>query len=95
MSKRDEFVELLKHQLDDINRRLDELEATAKSGQEQLGKAYDTQVASLRASAVTLRARIDDVVAASDEQWEALVGEAEKVRKALVRSFNYFKSQLK
>jgi len=95
MSKRDEFVERLKHQLDDINRRLDELEAKAKAGREQLGKAYDTQVASLRASSVTLRARIDDVVAAGDEKWEALVDEAEKVQKALVRSFNYFKSQLK
>lgn len=95
MSKRDEFVEHLKHQLDDINRRLDELEARAKAGREQLGKAYDTQVASLRASSVTLRDRIDDIVAASDEKWETLVDEAEKVRKALVRSFNYFKSQLK
>jgi len=95
MSKRDEFVERLKHQLDDTNRRLDELEAKAKAGREQLGKAYDTQVASLRASAATLRDRIDDIVAAGDEKWEALVDEAEKVQKALVRSFNYFKSQLK
>jgi predicted nucleic acid-binding Zn-ribbon protein len=95
MTKRDEFVEQLKRQLDDVNRRLDELEAKANAGREQLGKAYDTQVASMRASAVTLRGRIDEIVAASDEKWEALVDEAEKVQKALVRSFNYFKSQLK
>ena len=95
MSKRDEFIQALKAQLDELNEELDELEGKAKSGREQLGKAYDAQVASLRASAATLRTKIDEVRAAGDEKWEAVVAEAEKVQKALVHSFNYFKSQLK
>ena len=95
MSKRDEFIQALKAQLDELNEELDELEGKAKAGREQLGKAYDAQVASLRASAATLRTKIDEVVAAGDEKWESVVAEAEKVQKALVHSFNYFKSQLK
>ena len=95
MSKRDEFIQALKAQLDELNEELDELEGKAQAGREQLGKAYDAQVASLRASAATLRTKIDEVRAAGDEKWEAVVAEAEKVQKALVHSFNYFKSQLK
>jgi prefoldin subunit 5 len=95
MSKRDEVIAKMKEQLDEINAHLDELEAKAKAGREQLGKKYDTQVASLRASAGTMRAKIDEIREAGDEKWEALVAEGEKVQKALSSSFNYFKSQLK
>lgn len=95
MSKRDEVIQALKAQLDELNEELDELEAKAKAGREELGKKYDAQVASLRASTATLRTKIDEIMAAGDEKWEAVVAEAEKVQKALVHSFNYFKSQLK
>lgn len=95
MSKRDQFIEKLKHQLDEINEEIGELEAKAAAGREKLGQTYDTQMASLKASAAGARAKIDEVRAAGDEKWEALVAETEKVQKALVRSFNYFKSQLK
>ena len=95
MSKRDEVIAKMKEQLDEINAHLDELEAKARAGREELGKKYDAQVSSLRASAGTMRAKIDEIREAGDEKWEALVAEGEKVQKALVRSFNYFKSQLK
>ena len=95
MSKRDQFIETLKHQLDEINEEIGELEAKAAAGREQLGQTYDAQVASLKASAAGVRVKIDEIRAAGDEKWETLVAETEKVQKALVRSFNYFKSQLK
>ena len=95
MSKRDEFIAKLKSQLDELNADLNNLEAKAATGREQLGKAYDEQVANLRATANGLRSKIDELRAAGDEKWDALVADAEKVQKAAVRSFNYFKSQLK
>jgi ATP/maltotriose-dependent transcriptional regulator MalT len=95
MTKRDQFIETLKHQLDEINEEIGELEEKAAAGREQLGKTYDAQVASLKASAAGVRVKLDEIRAAGDEKWEALVAETEKVQKALVRSFNYFKSQLK
>jgi len=95
MSKRDEVIAKMKQQLDEVNAHLDELEKKTKASREQLGKKYDEQVASLRASAGAVRAKIDEIREAGDEKWEALVAEGEKVQKALVRSFNYFKSQLK
>jgi uncharacterized coiled-coil DUF342 family protein len=95
MSKRDELIEKLKQQLDELNADISGLEAKAAAGREQLGKTYDEQVTKLRATADTLRGKIDELRAAGDEKWDALVAEAEKVQKAAVRSFNYFKSQLK
>jgi hypothetical protein len=85
----------MKAHLDEMNVHLDELEKKAKSGQQKLGQKYDEQVAQLQASSKALKRKLDDIKAAGDDKWEAVAAEAEKVQKALVHSFNYFKSQLK
>jgi ferritin-like metal-binding protein YciE len=95
MSKRDEFVEAMKRQLDETNDQIDELEVRLNAGKEKLGVTYDDQMKNLRASAAAVKKKIDEIRAAGDERWEALVVEGEKIQKALVHSFNYFKSQLK
>jgi hypothetical protein len=95
MSKRDEFVEAMKRQLDETNAQIDELEVRLNAGKEKAGATYDHQVKNLRASAAAVKKKIDEIRAAGDERWEALVVEGEKIQKALVHSFNYFKSQLK
>jgi chromosome segregation ATPase len=95
MSKREEFVEAMKRQLDEMNVQIDELEAKVKAEQEKFGAKYDEQMQNLRASSQAVRKKIDEIRAAGDERWEALVVEGEKIQKALVHSFNYFKSQLK
>jgi esterase/lipase len=95
MSKRDEFVEAMKRQLDETNKQIDQLEAKVKAEQKKVGETYDEQMEQLRASALAVKKKIDEIRAAGDERWEALVVEGEKIQKALVHSFNYFKSQLK
>ena len=95
MSKRDEFVEAMKRQLDETNTQIDELEAKINAGRAKFGATYDEQMRNLRASARAGMKKIDEIRAAGDERWEALVVEGEKIQKALVHSFNYFKSQLK
>jgi prefoldin subunit 5 len=95
MSKREEFVEAMKRQLDEMNVQIDELEAKVKTEQEKFGAKYDEQMQHLRASSQAVTKKIDEIRAAGDERWEALVAEGEKIQKALVHSFNYFKSQLK
>lgn len=95
MSKRDEFVEAMKRQLDEMNAQIDGLEARARAGREKLGASYDQQLAQLREAARAVGKKIDEIKAAGDERWEVLVAEGEKVQKAFIHSFNYFKSQLK
>ena len=95
MSKREEFVEAMKRQLDEMNVQIDDLEAKVKAEQEKFGAKYDEQMQQLRASSKAVKKKIEEIRAAGDERWEALVVEGEKIQKALVHSFNYFKSQLK
>ena len=38
---------------------------------------------------------MEEIKGSSEEKWEALVAEGDKIQKAFVHSFNYFKSQLK
>ena len=95
MSKREEFVEAMKRQLDEMNVQIDDLEAKVKAEQEKFGAKYDEQMQQLRASSKAVKKKIEEIRAAGDERWESLVVEGEKIQKALVHSFNYFKSQLK
>lgn len=95
MPTRDELIQTMKNQLDELNAELGELEQKAHSGREKLGQKFDEQVAHIKAASEAARKKLDELRAAGDDRWEAVVAEAEKVRKALVHSFNYFKSQLK
>lgn len=95
MSKRDDVIRKMKAQLDEVNAHLDELERKAKAGQQMLGQQYEKQLAQLQAASGAVKKTLDEIKAAGEDKWEAAAAEAEKVQKALVHSFNYFKSQLK
>ena len=95
MSKRDEYIAKMKQQLDDLNAQIGELESKAKAGQKELGKKYDEEVIHLRELSHAVKVKVDEIKDAGEDKWEALVAEGDKVHKAFVRSFNYFKSQLK
>jgi len=95
MSKREEFVEAMKRRLDEMNIQIDQLEARLNAEKEKFGATYDEQMQQVKSSARALRHKIDEIKVAGDERWESLVVEGEKIQKALIHSFNYFKSQLK
>ena len=48
-----------------------------------------------RVDPVKLLALINRIKTASEDTWESMLAEGEKIHKAFVHSFNYFKSQLK
>ena len=95
MSTRDEYIAKMKQQLDELNVQIGELESKAKAGQQELGKKYDEQMAHLRELSHAAKEKMDEMMEAGEDKWEALVAEGEKVHKAFVHSVNYFKSQLK
>jgi len=95
MSKREEFVEAMKRRLDEMNVEIDQLESRLNAQREKFGVTYDEQLQQLKASARAVRNKINEIKVAGDERWETLVVEGEKIQKALIHSFNYFKSQLK
>ncbi|MBK6594191.1 MAG: hypothetical protein IPG23_16675 [Burkholderiales bacterium] len=51
-------------------------------------------MAKLRHQSEVAKGKLDDMKVASEDTWDAMVTEMEKVRDAFVHSFNYFKSQV-
>ena len=95
MLTRNELIEKLKQQLDTLNAQLDELEARAAQVSGEARSKAQQQINQLNELAQPLRTKLDELKTAGEAQLESLSGEADKVYKAFVHSFNYFKSQLK
>lgn len=95
MSRRDEYVERMKQQLDELNAQIDELEKKADKSQADMKAKYREQVQELRELSAAARKKLDELRASGEHRWDLLMAEAEKVQKAFIHSFNYFKSQLK
>jgi predicted nucleic acid-binding Zn-ribbon protein len=94
-AKRDQYVAKTKHQLDELNAQIDSVEAHAKKVKQEASKTYDKELTELRQQSAAAKTRLEDIKNSSEDKWESLTEEMEKVRDALVHSYNYFKSQLK
>ena len=95
MSKREEYIENMKQQLEGLNAQLKELETKGEAAQAEFLEKHAEQITQLREHYVAALAKLDEVKSASEDKWESVVTEGEKIHKAFVHSFNYFKSQLK
>lgn len=95
MPTRDEYVEKMKQQLDELNAHIGELEVKVQAGQEDVEKRAQEQITHLRELYSGMKARLEEMTDAGEESWDTLVAEGDKVWKAFIHSVNYFKSQLK
>lgn len=95
MSKRDEYVETMKRQLDEWNADLDKLETRLSGAAEPLRSRLQPQLSKARDSYATARQKLSEIRSAGEESWEGLTDDAEHLWKALRQSINYFKSQVK
>lgn len=95
MSNRDEVIERLKNELDAMNAKLDEMEKKAGEASGEARAKYEERMQHLREMSQPAREKLQELRAAGEGQWDRLSAEAEKHYKALVHSFNYFKSQVK
>jgi predicted RNase H-like nuclease (RuvC/YqgF family) len=94
MATRDEYVEMLKRQLDEWNGDIDALEAKlaeiAGPAREKLepylAKSLENRDAAIR--------KLAELKGSGEESWDKLESEAEHIWKTLRQSINYFKSQL-
>ena len=94
MSKRDAYIDKMKTQLDELNAKMGELEAKAQEAKDDARAKYEEEIGKLRKQSKLAVAKLEEIKAAGEDGWEAMVAEMEKVRDALKHSFNYFKSQL-
>jgi len=94
MTKRDDYIEKMKLQLDELDAKMDKLEAKATEAKEDVRAKYKEEMSKLREQSRLAKGKLLEVKAAGEDKWEAMVSEMEKVRDAVIHSFNYFKSQL-
>ncbi len=94
MSKRDEYTQMLKNELDALNVKMDALDAKTQEAKEDARDAYKAEVAKLRHQSKLAVAKYEELKASSEDSWDKMVAETEKIRDSFVHSFHYFKSQV-
>ena len=94
MSTRDEYTKKLKLQLDGLNAQMDDLETKAKEAKADAREKYNAEMTKLRHQSTLAIAKYEELKAASEDSWDKMVAETEKIRDAFVHSFRYFKSQV-
>lgn len=93
MSQRDEYVEKMKEQLDEMNEMIDRWQAKAKDAEGEVREKYEAQAAAFRERSDGARARMKEIRDSGDDSWQNLREEIQHIRDALTSSYNYFKSQ--
>lgn len=94
MSKHDDYTQAMKRQLDDLNEKMNTLDAKAAEAKADARDAYKAEVAKLRHQYQLAQTQFDKLKAAGEESWDKTVAEMDKIRDAFVHSFSYFKSQI-
>lgn len=93
MANRDVYIAKMKLQLDELNANMSRLEANAAEAKEDTREKYKEEMAKLRHQSDLALAKLNDLKSTSEDTWESMVTEMEKVRDAFTHSFHYFKSQ--
>lgn len=94
MTKKSVYIEKMKSQLDDLNTNMNALQAKAAEAKEDARDMYKAEMAKLQEQSKLAVDKLGEMRTASEEGWESMVTEMEKVRDAFVHSFHYFKSQV-
>jgi len=94
MQNRHIYIEKMKQELEVLNMKLNELELSAENMQEDARKLYNQEVDKVRVQSGLAKEKFSQLVESSENTWNEMVVETEKIRDAFVNSFHYFKSQI-
>ncbi|PWF48335.1 hypothetical protein [Massilia glaciei] len=94
MQNKENYITKMKLQLDELDAKMDTLEAKASNAKDAAHEKYLEEMAKLRHQSKVTKAKFDELMDTGEDKWDNMVVEMEKVRDAFVHSFNYFKSQL-
>jgi hypothetical protein len=87
MTQRAAYIEKMELQLDKLNKKMSELEATAQEAKEEARQKYKDDMSKLRHQSKVAVAKLEELKAASVESWENMVTDMEKMHDAFTHSF--------
>lgn len=94
MTTRTDYIEKMKTQLDELNASMNKLDEKTADAKEEARAKYKEEMAKLRHQSKLAVAKLEDMKASTEDTWDNMVTEMEKVRDAFTHSFRYFKSQI-
>ena len=92
---RQEAIEKLKNELDELNEKLDSLEATGEKIGADVKSAYTEQMAALRGRKDKLAEKLGEAERAGMDLWERVAGDFEIARAALEAGITELRAQYK
>jgi predicted nucleic acid-binding Zn-ribbon protein len=90
---REEYSAKVKLQLDELNAKVDVLEARMEEAKVEVRASYRAELAKLRYQSELASTQLAHIKTSGEASWDKMVLEMDKVRDAFVHSLNYFKSQ--
>ena len=94
MTTRDQAIQAAKHQLDELNKDIDQLEKKSADAGEDMKARYRAEASKLREQAKKGEAKLKELKSAGEGGWEKLVAEVTHITDAMKHSYRYFKSQV-
>jgi hypothetical protein len=91
---RDEYTAKMHIELDALNAKMNALEASAHEVQADVREQYHRELAKLHQQSLLASAKLESIKKSGEDTWDKMVLDMNNVRNALLKSFDYFKSQL-
>lgn len=92
MTRRDDYVNQMKQQLDALNLQMSKAESQVTAARDDARTMIRQELATLRQRSKQAAYQFEVMKAAGEEAWEAMVADMDKLRDTFSQSFHYFKS---
>jgi hypothetical protein len=89
-----EYITAMKHQLDLLNGKIDELEAQAHAARDSARDRYQAELVKVRHQSSLAMTQFDQLKESGEDKWDRAVDEMVKIRDAFTHSFQYFQAEL-
>jgi hypothetical protein len=90
MSHRAEYITKMETQLDKLTAKMNGLEAAAQEAKDEARLKYKEEMSKLRQQSKVAIAKLEEIKASSEDSWEAMVADMEKMHDAFTHSFFSF-----
>jgi sRNA-binding protein len=94
MTKRETYIGKMKAELDLLDAKMSHVETQAAEARADIREKYQEEMAKLREQSRLAGVKLAEIRSSSEDNWEKMKAEMEKVRDAFTHSFRYFKSQV-